>query len=101
MVPGQNIATERALELAIEAGAEDIKETEDEEGQPLLQVRQEVESGQSTEALIYVKMHQSGPVKQARLYWFNFQGKATSSDASLISCCFFVRGFYLGLTEED
>uniref|UniRef100_A0A674NS06 Translational activator of cytochrome c oxidase 1 n=1 Tax=Takifugu rubripes TaxID=31033 RepID=A0A674NS06_TAKRU len=37
VVPGQNIATERALELAIEAGAEDIKETEDEEGQPLLQ----------------------------------------------------------------
>lgn len=45
MVSGQNIATERALELAIEAGAEDIKETEDEEGQPLLQVSEEVESG--------------------------------------------------------
>lgn len=86
MVLGQNIATEQALELAIEAGAEDIKETEDEEGQPLLQVRQEVESGHSTEVLIYVKMHQSGLVKQALLYWFNFQGKATSSDASLISC---------------
>lgn len=55
MVPGQNIATERALELAIEAGAEDIKETEDEEGQPLLQVRQEVESGPSMEALITMK----------------------------------------------
>lgn len=43
VVPGQNIATQRALELAIEAGAEDIKETVDEEGQPLLQVRHEVQ----------------------------------------------------------
>lgn len=39
VVPGQNISTERALELAIEAGAEDVKEIEDEEEQPLLQVR--------------------------------------------------------------
>lgn len=39
MVPGQNISTERALELAIEAGAEDVQETEDDEEQPLLQVR--------------------------------------------------------------
>lgn len=38
VVPGQNITTERALELAIEAGAEDIQETEDEEEKPLLQV---------------------------------------------------------------
>ncbi|XP_034563810.1 translational activator of cytochrome c oxidase 1 [Notolabrus celidotus] len=37
MVPGQNLSMERALELAIEAGAEDVKETEDEEEQPLLQ----------------------------------------------------------------
>ncbi|KAA8581584.1 translational activator of cytochrome c oxidase 1 [Etheostoma spectabile] len=37
VVPGQNISTERALELAIEAGAEDVQETEDEEEQPLLQ----------------------------------------------------------------
>ncbi|XP_034717105.1 translational activator of cytochrome c oxidase 1 [Etheostoma cragini] len=36
-VPGHNISTERALELAIEAGAEDVQETEDEEEQPLLQ----------------------------------------------------------------
>ncbi|XP_039991690.1 translational activator of cytochrome c oxidase 1 [Xiphias gladius] len=33
----KTISTERALELAIEAGAEDVKETEDEEEQPLLQ----------------------------------------------------------------
>lgn len=37
MVQGQNVSTERALELAIEAGAEDVQETEDEEEQPLLQ----------------------------------------------------------------
>uniref|UniRef100_UPI0037E919FF translational activator of cytochrome c oxidase 1 n=1 Tax=Semicossyphus pulcher TaxID=241346 RepID=UPI0037E919FF len=37
VVPGQNMSMERALELAIEAGAEDVKETEDEEEQPLLQ----------------------------------------------------------------
>ncbi|XP_042364209.1 translational activator of cytochrome c oxidase 1-like [Plectropomus leopardus] len=37
VVPGQNISTERALELAIEAGAEDVQETEDEEEQPILQ----------------------------------------------------------------
>lgn len=41
VVPGKNISTERALELAIEAGAEDVVETEDEEEQPLLQVRHE------------------------------------------------------------
>ncbi|AWP17681.1 putative translational activator of cytochrome c oxidase 1 [Scophthalmus maximus] len=34
--PGKTISTERALELAIEAGAEDVQETEDEEEQPLL-----------------------------------------------------------------
>lgn len=38
VVPGQSISTERALELAIEAGAEDVRETEDEEEQRLLQV---------------------------------------------------------------
>lgn len=37
--PGKTISTERALELAIEAGAEDVQETEDEEEQPLLKVR--------------------------------------------------------------
>ncbi|XP_059180653.1 translational activator of cytochrome c oxidase 1 isoform X2 [Centropristis striata] len=37
VVPGQNILTEQALELAIEVGAEDVKETADEEEQPLLQ----------------------------------------------------------------
>ncbi|XP_060884470.1 translational activator of cytochrome c oxidase 1 [Labrus mixtus] len=37
VVPGQNLPMERALELAIEAGAEDVKETEDEEEQPILQ----------------------------------------------------------------
>lgn len=42
VVPGQNLSTERSLELAIEAGAEDVKETEDEEGQHVLQVRHEV-----------------------------------------------------------
>ncbi|CAK6971002.1 translational activator of cytochrome c oxidase 1 [Scomber scombrus] len=36
-VSGQNVTTEKALELAIEAGAEDVQETEDEEEQPLLQ----------------------------------------------------------------
>lgn len=41
VVPGQDVSTERALELAIEAGAEDVQETEDEEEQPLLQVRHE------------------------------------------------------------
>lgn len=41
MVPGQNVSTERALELAIEAGAEDVQEAEDEEEQPQLQVRRE------------------------------------------------------------
>ncbi|XP_008281811.1 translational activator of cytochrome c oxidase 1 [Stegastes partitus] len=37
VVPGQDVSTERALELAIEAGAEDVQETEDEEEKPLLQ----------------------------------------------------------------
>ncbi|XP_069011710.1 translational activator of cytochrome c oxidase 1 [Embiotoca jacksoni] len=36
VVPGHNVTTERALELAIEAGAEDVQETEDEEEKPLL-----------------------------------------------------------------
>lgn len=34
-----DISTERALELAIESGAEDVQETEDEEAKPILQVR--------------------------------------------------------------
>ncbi|XP_028990704.1 translational activator of cytochrome c oxidase 1 [Betta splendens] len=37
LVPGQNIPMEQALELALEAGAEDVQETEDEDEQPLLQ----------------------------------------------------------------
>ncbi|KAE8284227.1 Translational activator of cytochrome c oxidase 1 [Larimichthys crocea] len=37
LVPGKNVSTERALELAIEAGAADVQETEDEEEQPVLQ----------------------------------------------------------------
>ncbi|XP_028287865.1 translational activator of cytochrome c oxidase 1 [Parambassis ranga] len=37
VVPGENITTERALELAIEAGAEDVQETEDEDEKPILQ----------------------------------------------------------------
>lgn len=38
-VQGQNVSTERGLELAIEVGAEDVQESEDEDEQPLLQVR--------------------------------------------------------------
>lgn len=34
----QDISYEKALELAIEAGAEDVQETEDEEERPVLQV---------------------------------------------------------------
>ncbi|XP_029954821.1 translational activator of cytochrome c oxidase 1 [Salarias fasciatus] len=37
LVPGQDVTTERALELAIEVGAEDVQETEDEEEKPHLQ----------------------------------------------------------------
>lgn len=37
MVQGQDVTAEQALELAIEAGAEDVQQTEDEEEQPLLQ----------------------------------------------------------------
>lgn len=48
VVPGQTVSAERALELAIEAGAEDVKKTEDEEGQHLLQVRHEIQVGKST-----------------------------------------------------
>lgn len=36
VVPGKDITAERALELAIEAGAEDVQETEDEEEQSIL-----------------------------------------------------------------
>lgn len=42
LVPAQNLSMERALELAIEAGVEDVKEIEDEEEQPLLQVRETI-----------------------------------------------------------
>lgn len=38
-MPANDISLERALELAIEVGAEDVQETEDEEEKPLLQVR--------------------------------------------------------------
>ncbi|XP_074519437.1 translational activator of cytochrome c oxidase 1 isoform X2 [Halichoeres trimaculatus] len=37
LVPGQNLSMDQALELAIEAGAEDVKESVDEEEQPLMQ----------------------------------------------------------------
>lgn len=40
---GNTVSQERALELAIEAGAEDVEENEDEEEQPLLQVRHDEE----------------------------------------------------------
>uniref|UniRef100_A0A3P9JFI0 Translational activator of cytochrome c oxidase 1 n=1 Tax=Oryzias latipes TaxID=8090 RepID=A0A3P9JFI0_ORYLA len=36
VVPGHNISSEKALELAIESGAADVQETEDEEEKPLL-----------------------------------------------------------------
>ncbi|XP_037546939.1 translational activator of cytochrome c oxidase 1 [Nematolebias whitei] len=36
VVPGQDVTSERALELAIEAGAEDVQNTEDEEEKPQL-----------------------------------------------------------------
>ena len=52
VVQGQNVSTERALELAIEAGAEDVQETEDEDEQPLLQVRHE----ESRTALMTMKI---------------------------------------------
>lgn len=41
VVSGQSISTDRALELAIESGAEDVRETVDEEDQRLLQVSYE------------------------------------------------------------
>ncbi|XP_028332297.1 translational activator of cytochrome c oxidase 1 [Gouania willdenowi] len=37
VVSGQDVTSERALELAIEAGAEDVQEAEDEEEKPVLQ----------------------------------------------------------------
>ncbi|KAM4624634.1 translational activator of cytochrome c oxidase 1 isoform 1-T2 [Polymixia lowei] len=37
MAHGEGVCTERALELAIEAGAEDVQEAEDEEEKPLMQ----------------------------------------------------------------
>lgn len=85
VVPGQNIATQRALELAIEAGAEDIKETVDEEGQPLLQVRHEVQRHQ--------KLGCKDVAVRARVE--TFTGKANTlpylfSFALLISCCLFL-----------
>lgn len=42
MLPGHDINSEKALELAIESGAADVQETEDEEEKPLLKVRFEV-----------------------------------------------------------
>lgn len=41
VVSGQDVTTERALELAIEVGAEDVQNTEDEEEKPQLKVRQQ------------------------------------------------------------
>lgn len=38
VLPGHNISSEKALELAIESGAADVQETEDEEEKPLLKV---------------------------------------------------------------
>lgn len=49
LVPGENVSTERALELAIEAGAEDVQDTEDEEERPLLQVRRRAPLQESDE----------------------------------------------------
>lgn len=39
VVPAQSVSAERALEMAIEAGAEDVLETEDEEEKLQLKVR--------------------------------------------------------------
>lgn len=39
VVSAENVATEKALEIAIEAGAEDVQETEDEDEKPQLKVR--------------------------------------------------------------
>ncbi|KAJ8364422.1 hypothetical protein SKAU_G00132530 [Synaphobranchus kaupii] len=39
LAPRESVSMDRALELAIEAGAEDVRETEDEDEKPLLQVR--------------------------------------------------------------
>lgn len=41
VVSGQDVTTDKALELAIEAGAEDVQNTEDEEEKPQLKVRQQ------------------------------------------------------------
>ncbi|KAI1896393.1 hypothetical protein AGOR_G00094320 [Albula goreensis] len=37
VAPGEGLSMDRALELAVEAGAEDVRETEDEDEKPLLQ----------------------------------------------------------------
>lgn len=85
MVPGQNVSTDRALELAIEAGAEDVKETEDEEGQHLLQVRHDIQSGESTNAL-----KRQRPVKMrlkiciSKTQWKMFWGKQTLSSTTYL-----------------
>lgn len=42
-VSGQDVSSERGLELAIEAGAEDVLETEDEDEKPVLQVRHKLQ----------------------------------------------------------
>ena len=39
LAPAGDTTSERALELAIEAGAEDVQEMEDEDDKPVLQVR--------------------------------------------------------------
>lgn len=45
VVAREGVSTERALELAIEAGAEDVQETQDEEERPLLQVERDSKRG--------------------------------------------------------
>ncbi|KAL4617788.1 translational activator of cytochrome c oxidase 1 [Arapaima gigas] len=49
---GEGVSAERALELAIEAGAEDVRETEDEEEKPLLQFVCEPSSLRSVRAAL-------------------------------------------------
>lgn len=73
VVPGQ-VSTEQALELAIEAGAEDVKETEDEEGQHLLQVRTERQSGKSTNTSkgqrpLTIRMENCISKTQWKMFW--------------------------------
>lgn len=53
VVPGQNVTSERALELAIEAGAQDVQETEDEEDDaPLLRVGHKHRTQETNDELV-------------------------------------------------